>query len=236
MAEVRVEHTYRLDTAIRDAIWRLLDAAFAGDVDNHDFEHALGGMHALVWDGAELIGHGSVVLRRLLHNDRALRTGYLEAVAVHPARQRQGHGGAVMAALERIIRAGYEVGALGSSDSGQGTLRGAGLAPVAGHGVGDHPRRSAPDARGGRLDLCPAGQCTAVAQWGSGLRLAGGRRLVAGWAPAVGRPAVVGTGGAGTGAGGGQWAPAVGAGGAAPAGRDRTAGTGAHGGNGFWYL
>ncbi len=120
MAEVRVEHTYRLDTATRDAIWRLLDAAFAGDVDNHDFEDALGGMHALVWAGAELIGHGSVVLRRLLHNDRALRTGYVEAVAVHPARQRQGHGGAVMAALERIIRAGYEVGALGSSDAGRG--------------------------------------------------------------------------------------------------------------------
>jgi aminoglycoside 2'-N-acetyltransferase I len=120
MAEVRVEHTYQLDAATRDAIRRLLDAAFNGDVDDHDYEHALGGLHALVWEGPELIGHGSVVLRRLLHNGRALRTGYVEAVAVHPALQRQGHGAAVMGELEQIIRAGYEVGALGSSDVGRG--------------------------------------------------------------------------------------------------------------------
>jgi aminoglycoside 2'-N-acetyltransferase I len=75
-------------------------------------------MHALAYDGAELIGHGSVVLRRMLHGDRALRTGYVEAVAVRADRRRTGIGDAVMSALERVIRGGYELGALGASPAG----------------------------------------------------------------------------------------------------------------------
>lgn len=76
----------------------------------------LGGMHALVWEGPELVGHGSVVMRRLLHDGRALRTGYVEGVAVRADRRRRGHAGALMAALERLIRGGYEIGALGASE------------------------------------------------------------------------------------------------------------------------
>jgi aminoglycoside 2'-N-acetyltransferase I len=120
MVELRLEHTSALDVATRDAIRQLLDAAFGGDVDDHDYEHTLGGMHAMVWDGTELIGHGSVVLRRLLHEGRALRAGYVEGVAVRPDRQGQGNGAAVMAEVERIIRGGYEVGALGSSEIATG--------------------------------------------------------------------------------------------------------------------
>jgi aminoglycoside 2'-N-acetyltransferase I len=120
MFELRLQHTSSLDAAARAAIRQLLDDAFDGDVDDHDYEHTLGGMHAMVWDGPELIGHGSVVLRRLLHDGRALRTGYVEGVAVRPDRQGQGNGAAVMAALERIIRGGYELGALGSSEIATG--------------------------------------------------------------------------------------------------------------------
>jgi aminoglycoside 2'-N-acetyltransferase I len=96
----------------------LLDAAFGDRYDDFDFEHALGGMHALVYDDAELIGHGSVVLRRMLHDGRALRTGYVESVAVRADRRRTGVGDAVMSALERVIRGGYELGALGASPAG----------------------------------------------------------------------------------------------------------------------
>lgn len=48
----------------------LLDEAFPDDeaYTDEDHEHALGGVHALVWEGPELIGHGSVVMRRLLHD------------------------------------------------------------------------------------------------------------------------------------------------------------------------
>lgn len=96
----------------------LLDGAFGERYDDLDFEHALGGMHALVYDRTELIGHGAVVLRRMLHDGRALRTGYVESVAVRADRRRCGVGDAVMSALERVIRGGYELGALGASPAG----------------------------------------------------------------------------------------------------------------------
>jgi aminoglycoside 2'-N-acetyltransferase I len=116
MAEVRTVHTSWLSPQELHAIRVLLYEAFDGDVTDDDYEHALGGMHALVWEGPELIGHGSVVMRRLLHCGRALRTGYVEGVAVRSDRRRRGHGAAVMAALEPVIRGAYEIGALGAAD------------------------------------------------------------------------------------------------------------------------
>ena len=62
-----------------------MDAAFDG-VSDDAFENALGGVHALVFDEGELVGHSSVVQRRLLHAGRALRTGYVAAFSV-PANQ-----------------------------------------------------------------------------------------------------------------------------------------------------
>lgn len=77
-----------------------MDAAFDG-VSDDTFENVLGGVHALVVAEGELVGHGSVVQRRLLHAGRALRTGYVEGVAVRQDRRRRGHGAAMMSALER---------------------------------------------------------------------------------------------------------------------------------------
>ena len=57
-------------------------------------------------------------MRRLVHQGRPLRTGYVEAVAVRTDRQRRGHGAALMDAAERIVRHAYELGALGSSEDG----------------------------------------------------------------------------------------------------------------------
>ena len=118
MAEVRTAHTAELGRGELHAVRTLLDEVFEGDVTDDDYEHALGGMHALVWEGRELVGHGSVVMRRLLHGGRALRTGYVEGVAVRADRRRRGHGGAVMGALEQVIRGAYEIGALGASAEG----------------------------------------------------------------------------------------------------------------------
>jgi len=73
-------------------------------------------MHALLWEGAELIGHASVVQRRLLHGGRALRAGYVEGVGVRADRRGRGHGAAVMQALERVMRGAYDLGALGATD------------------------------------------------------------------------------------------------------------------------
>jgi aminoglycoside 2'-N-acetyltransferase I len=86
------------------------------DMTEHDWEHALGGIHALAWEGPELIGHAALIQRRLLHRGRALRTGYIEGVAVRADRRGLGHGAALMAALEQVARGAYELGALGAAD------------------------------------------------------------------------------------------------------------------------
>jgi aminoglycoside 2'-N-acetyltransferase I len=116
MTEVGTAHTADLDTATLNAARALLDDVFEGDLTDHDWEHALGGMHALVWEGAELIGHASVVQRRLLHGGRALRAGYVEGVGVRADRRGCGRGAAMMEALERVVRGAYDLGALGATD------------------------------------------------------------------------------------------------------------------------
>jgi len=117
VAEVRTAHTADLDAATLRAARALLDDVF-DDMTDQDFEHALGGVHALVWEGAELIGHASVIQRRLLTGGRALRTGYVEGVGVRADRRGRGHGAAMMDALERVVRRAYQLGALGATDEG----------------------------------------------------------------------------------------------------------------------
>jgi aminoglycoside 2'-N-acetyltransferase I len=114
--DVQTVHTADLPQASLHAARALLDHVFAGELTDHDWEHALGGVHALVWEDGELVGHGAVVQRRLLHGGRALRTGYVEAVGVRADRRRRGHGTAIMRALERVIRNAYALGALGATD------------------------------------------------------------------------------------------------------------------------
>ncbi len=116
MPEVGTAHTADLDAASLEAARALLDRVFEGDMSDHDWEHALGGVHALVWEGSEVIGHASVVQRRLLHGGRALRAGYIEGVGVREDRRRRGHGTAMMAALERVLAGAYELGALSATD------------------------------------------------------------------------------------------------------------------------
>jgi len=96
----------------------MLDEAFEGQIDEHDWDHALGGMHALVWEDGEPVAHGALVQRRLLHAGRALRAGYVEGVGVRADRRRRGHAAAVMEALERVLRGAYDVGALSATDNG----------------------------------------------------------------------------------------------------------------------
>jgi aminoglycoside 2'-N-acetyltransferase I len=120
MTDVRTAHTAELGDGELKAIRALLDDAFEGGFADTDWDHTLGGVHALVWEGGELIGHGAVVQRRLLHSGRALRTGYVEGVAVRPDRCGQGHGAAVMAALERIVSRAYDVGALSAAGGAAG--------------------------------------------------------------------------------------------------------------------
>lgn len=115
---VRVAHTADLEVETLREVRALLHDVFGSDLDEFDWDHALGGMHALVYEAGRLVAHGAVVRRHLLHRDRTYRTGYVESVAVRADRRRLGYGAAVMEPLERIIRAAYELGALGATDLG----------------------------------------------------------------------------------------------------------------------
>ncbi|ABL82859.1 MULTISPECIES: GNAT family N-acetyltransferase [unclassified Nocardioides] len=94
----------------------LLDAAFT-DFSDHDWSHALGGVHALAVEEGRVLAHGSVVPRRLLQGGHPLHCGYVEAVAVRPDVQRRGLGSAVMTALEDLAPA-YDLLALSASARG----------------------------------------------------------------------------------------------------------------------
>ena len=85
--DVVTAHTGHLDAGTLTAVRALLDGAFEGDFTDADLEHALGGLHVLVHDDSGLLAHGAVVQRRLLHRGRALRAGYVEAVAVRADRR-----------------------------------------------------------------------------------------------------------------------------------------------------
>jgi aminoglycoside 2'-N-acetyltransferase I len=113
---VRTAHTADLDAASLAAAHALLEEVFEGELTAEDWEHCLGGVHALAYEGDTLVGHAAVVQRRLRYDERALRTGYVEGVGVHRDHRRRGHADALMDALERVIRAAYDVGALGATD------------------------------------------------------------------------------------------------------------------------
>jgi aminoglycoside 2'-N-acetyltransferase I len=118
VTELVIAHTAQLDPTVLDAARGLLEGVFEGDLTDDDWEHSLGGVHALVWAGAALVGHAALIQRRLLHRGRALRTGYVEGVGVRSDHRRRGHGEAMMTALEEVARAAYELGALSATDEG----------------------------------------------------------------------------------------------------------------------
>jgi aminoglycoside 2'-N-acetyltransferase I len=115
---IRTVHTSALGGAALATARELLEVAFDGELTAEDWEHCLGGLHVLAYDGPELIGHAAVVQRRLLHAGRALRAGYVEGVAVRADHRRQGVASALMSEVETIIARAYDLGALGSSDEG----------------------------------------------------------------------------------------------------------------------
>lgn len=122
--EVRVirVHSEGLSPAETTRLRALMDAAFAGDqhggFDDHDWEHALGGVHFVAELGGKIVGHAAVVERELQVQGRPLRTGYVEAVATEPSRQGQGVGTAVMRRVNEEVEGRYQLGALGTGSHG----------------------------------------------------------------------------------------------------------------------
>ena len=129
MAGVRRVPTCDLSPDERGRVRELMSLAFQDGFDDHDWDHALGGLHFLIMEGETPVAHASVVQRRFLHEGRSWRGGYVEAVAVHPGRQGLGLGKAVMAEVERAIDRAYEFGALSASEAGRGLYLGRGWLP-----------------------------------------------------------------------------------------------------------
>ncbi|MGW0494510.1 GNAT family N-acetyltransferase [Streptomyces sp. NPDC003007] len=157
----RTAHTADLTPAELDAVRGLLDAAFDGDFGDEDWDHGLGGMHVLVHDGSGLAAHGAVVMRRVRHRDRWLRTGYVENVAVRADARRTGLGGRVMAELERVVDRAYDLGALSASDDGARLYTSRGWQPWTGQVYALSPRDGVvrmPDEEGSTyVRTAPAG-------------------------------------------------------------------------------
>ena len=123
---VELTPTDALTDAALAEIRVLLDDAFAGTFSEEDWQHALGGTHALVREDGDLIGHAAVVGRELRLGERVLWAGYVEAVAVRADRRGRGHGRALMEAVEGVIAADYEIGALSATGAGANFYAGRG--------------------------------------------------------------------------------------------------------------
>jgi len=119
----RLVHTSDLDNETRHSAYQLVTEAFAGEFTDADWEHTLGGMHAIIGYHGALIAHGAVVQRRLLYHGVALRCGYVEGVAVREDWRGQGLGHAVMDAIEQVIRGAYQIGGLSATGVGEKLYR-----------------------------------------------------------------------------------------------------------------
>ncbi|MEY2424069.1 MAG: aminoglycoside 2-N-acetyltransferase [Acidimicrobiaceae bacterium] len=107
--------TAELTPGERVRLRAMLDVAFEGFLSDEDWDHALGGTHVLVEVEDLVVTHASVVPRRLELPDRALHTGYVEAVATHPLFQRRGYAAAAMQRIGGVIQDNYDIGALSTA-------------------------------------------------------------------------------------------------------------------------
>lgn len=117
-ALVRRASTQDLTASEIAAIRDHMVVAFGSDEEeaftDDDWEHAIGGVHFVLALDGEIVAHASVVERELHVDGRALKTGYVEAVATAPGRQGAGFGSLVMAEVNAYIRDTFELGALGT--------------------------------------------------------------------------------------------------------------------------
>ena len=143
---VRTVQTPDLSPIDRTRLRRLLNAAFAGDFSDFDWDYASGGWHVVAVDAGELVAHAAVVPRRLVVTARVFNAGYAEAVAVMPSRQRQGLGSIVMRHANEIVHREFEFGALSTGmrvlrTHRMGMLARTVVGPAAGRAARPHARR-----------------------------------------------------------------------------------------------
>ena len=125
----RLVHTADLDSDTRQRIHQMVTEAFAADFTENDWEHALGGMHAVIWHRGAIIAHAALVQRRMFYRGTALRCGYVEGVAVREDHRGQGLVHALLDGVEQVMRGAYQMGALSSSARARSLYAGRGWLP-----------------------------------------------------------------------------------------------------------
>lgn len=94
----------------------LCDEAFGGEYSDDDFDHALGGVHVIAFDGDRMISHAALVPRDLTAGSALVRVGYVESVVTHPAWQGRGYGTAVMRRVGELIAVRFKLGVLSTGE------------------------------------------------------------------------------------------------------------------------
>jgi aminoglycoside 2'-N-acetyltransferase I len=117
-SSVLLSATDALDRDVLAGISTLLHASFA-DWTEDDWQHTLGGVHAVRLLDRTVVAHGALVPRTLVVGDGPVRVGYVEGVAVSAAHRRRGLGGQVMDAVEAYGAAHYPLCALSSTTTAE---------------------------------------------------------------------------------------------------------------------
>lgn len=111
--QVVVVESDHLDASRRRELRTLWDEAFCGRFSDDDAEHAWGGVHVVATEDTVVVGHASVVPRRIRFGTQPWRTvGYVEAVATRPDRQHAGIGRRTMQVLHEEIAARWPLALL----------------------------------------------------------------------------------------------------------------------------
>lgn len=114
LATIRVVPTAAISAAEWTTLTALCEAAFEESWDTY-WEDIGPGVHVLAEQPERgIVAHAAIMDRLLYPGDATLHAGYVEAVAVWPDLQRSGLGTHVMEAIDRMLDAEYELGALGT--------------------------------------------------------------------------------------------------------------------------
>ena len=112
MGEVLVFRTEDAPEGLLEEARSVVFAAFDGGFTEDDWDHALGGWHAVVIEAQRVVSHAAVILRELEVGDRKFASGYVEGVGTESGARGEGHGTRAMTEIAKIIRRDFELGAL----------------------------------------------------------------------------------------------------------------------------